>query len=60
LITTLSAATAEVVQAIEFSRDQRRLVRTRVQVHEEILFFDHPSGWNHVHKSMAWKKENPN
>ena len=25
---------------------------------EEILFFDHPSGWNRVHMAMAWKKEN--
>jgi STE24 endopeptidase len=25
---------------------------------EEILFYDHPSGWNRVHMSMAWKKEN--
>jgi STE24 endopeptidase len=24
---------------------------------EEILFFDHPSGWNRVHMAMAWKKE---
>jgi len=26
---------------------------------EEILFFDHPSGWNRVHMAMQWKKENP-
>jgi STE24 endopeptidase len=25
---------------------------------EEILFFDHPSGWNRAHMAMAWKKEN--
>jgi STE24 endopeptidase len=25
---------------------------------EEIIFFDHPSGWNRVHMAMAWKKEN--
>jgi STE24 endopeptidase len=25
---------------------------------EEIVFFDHPSGWNRVHAAMAWKKEN--
>jgi STE24 endopeptidase len=24
---------------------------------EEIIFFDHPSGWNRVHMAMAWKKE---
>jgi STE24 endopeptidase len=24
---------------------------------EEIVFFDHPSGWNRVHMAMAWKKE---
>ena len=24
---------------------------------EEILFFDHPSGWNRVQMAMAWKKE---
>jgi STE24 endopeptidase len=24
---------------------------------EEILLYDHPSGWNRVHMSMAWKKE---
>lgn len=27
---------------------------------EEIVFFDHPSGWNRAHMAMAWKKENPN
>jgi len=27
---------------------------------EEIVFFDHPSGWNRVHMAMAWKKENGN
>jgi STE24 endopeptidase len=26
---------------------------------EELVFFDHPSGWNRVHRAMAWKKENP-
>jgi STE24 endopeptidase len=25
---------------------------------EEIVFFDHPSGWNRVRMSMTWKKEN--
>ena len=24
---------------------------------EEILFFDHPSGWNRAHMAMTWKKE---
>jgi len=24
---------------------------------EEIVFFDHPSGWNRVHMAMTWKKE---
>ena len=24
---------------------------------EEIIFFDHPSGWNRAHMAMAWKKE---
>jgi STE24 endopeptidase len=24
---------------------------------EEIIFFDHPSGWNRIHRSMAWKAE---
>lgn len=24
---------------------------------EEIVFFDHPSGWNRAHMAMAWKKE---
>ena len=27
---------------------------------EEIVFYDHPSGWNRVHMAMAWKKEHPN
>lgn len=27
---------------------------------EEIIFFDHPSGWNRAHMAMAWKKENAN
>ena len=27
---------------------------------EEIVFFDHPSGWNRAHMAMAWKKENGN
>jgi len=25
---------------------------------EEIVFFDHPSGWNRVRMAMNWKKEN--
>jgi hypothetical protein len=24
-----------------------------------MLFFDHPSGYNRVHRSMIWLKENP-
>jgi STE24 endopeptidase len=24
---------------------------------EEILFFDHPSGWNRIHRAMIWKAE---
>lgn len=26
---------------------------------EEIIFFDHPSGYNRIYMSMQWKKENP-
>jgi STE24 endopeptidase len=25
---------------------------------EEVLFFDHPSGWNRIHRAMLWKAEN--
>jgi STE24 endopeptidase len=25
---------------------------------EEIVFFDHPSGWNRIHRAMIWKREN--
>jgi STE24 endopeptidase len=25
---------------------------------EEALFFDHPSGWNRIHRAMVWKAEN--
>jgi STE24 endopeptidase len=25
---------------------------------EEIIFFGHPSGWNRIHRAMAWKAEN--
>jgi STE24 endopeptidase len=25
---------------------------------EEIIFFDHPSGWNRIHGAMVWKAEN--
>jgi STE24 endopeptidase len=25
---------------------------------EEYLFFDHPSGWNRIHRAMLWKAEN--
>jgi STE24 endopeptidase len=25
---------------------------------EEVLFFDHPSGWNRIHRAMVWKAEN--
>ena len=25
---------------------------------EETLFFDHPSGWNRIHRAMVWKAEN--
>ena len=24
---------------------------------EEAVFFDHPSGWNRIHRSMGWKAE---
>jgi STE24 endopeptidase len=24
---------------------------------EEFIFFDHPSGWNRIHRSMVWKAE---
>ncbi len=24
---------------------------------EEIVFFDHPSGWNRIHRAMVWKAE---
>ena len=27
---------------------------------EEIIFYDHPSGYARVHRSMIWLKENPN
>jgi STE24 endopeptidase len=26
---------------------------------EEILFFDHPSGYNRIHAAMVWKGQNP-
>ncbi|MEO8197352.1 MAG: M48 family metallopeptidase [Thermoanaerobaculia bacterium] len=26
---------------------------------EEFLFYDHPSGWNRIHRSMIWKAEHP-
>ena len=26
---------------------------------EEVIFFDHPSGYNRIYMSMQWKKENP-
>jgi len=25
---------------------------------EEAIFFDHPSGWNRIHRAMLWKAEN--
>ena len=25
---------------------------------EEVIFFDHPSGYNRIYLSMQWKKEN--
>jgi Zn-dependent protease with chaperone function len=27
---------------------------------EEIVFFDHPSGWNRIHRAMTWKAEHLN
>jgi STE24 endopeptidase len=24
---------------------------------EEFVFYDHPSGWNRIHRSMVWKAE---
>jgi STE24 endopeptidase len=27
---------------------------------EEFIFFDHPSGWNRIHRSMVWKSEHLN
>jgi STE24 endopeptidase len=24
---------------------------------EEFLFFDHPSGWQRIHRAMVWKAE---
>jgi len=26
---------------------------------EEVIFYDHPSGYNRIHAAMQWKKENP-
>lgn len=26
---------------------------------EEVIFFDHPSGYDRVHRAMSWLKENP-
>jgi len=26
---------------------------------EEFLFFDHPSGWQRIHRAMIWKAEHP-
>lgn len=25
---------------------------------EEVIYFDHPSGWNRIHRAMVWKAEN--
>ncbi|KAJ0341002.1 hypothetical protein COL154_014156, partial [Colletotrichum chrysophilum] len=25
---------------------------------EELLFYDHPSGWQRIHRAMVWKAEN--
>ncbi|MGC1386904.1 MAG: M48 family metallopeptidase [Steroidobacteraceae bacterium] len=25
---------------------------------EEVIFFDHPSGWSRIHRAMVWKAEN--
>ena len=25
---------------------------------EEVIFFDHPSGWTRIHRAMVWKAEN--
>jgi STE24 endopeptidase len=25
---------------------------------EEVILFDHPSGWNRIHRAMLWKAEN--
>jgi STE24 endopeptidase len=27
---------------------------------EEFIFFDHPSGWNRIHRAMVWKAEHVN
>jgi STE24 endopeptidase len=27
---------------------------------EEFIFFDHPSGWNRIHRAMIWKAEHIN
>ena len=27
---------------------------------EEFIFFDHPSGYNRIHRAMQWKAENLN
>jgi STE24 endopeptidase len=32
--------------------------KLRPGVVEEVIFFDHPSGWNRIHRAMIWKAEN--
>ena len=27
---------------------------------EEWIFYDHPSGWNRIHRAMVWKAEHIN
>ena len=38
------------VQLSEYRRMHPRPV-------EEFVFFDHPSGWNRIHRAMVWKAE---
>jgi hypothetical protein len=35
-----------------------RHVRDRPGPIEAVAFFDHPSGWNRIHRAMLWKAEN--
>ena len=41
-----------------FALTGRAVLGLCVRADAKVIFFDHPSGWNRIHRAMVWKAEN--